>query len=56
MVTSLYLEPDIFRADYEPAPRPERPGGRAGTERVARGSGGRAQVLAARTLRLRPLG
>ena len=25
MVTSLYLEPDIFRADYAPAPRPERP-------------------------------
>ncbi len=26
MVTSLYLEPDIYRADYVPAPRPERPG------------------------------
>ena len=26
MVTSLYLEPDIFRADYAPAERPERPG------------------------------
>ena len=26
MVTSLYLEPDIYRADYAPAPRPERPG------------------------------
>ncbi|SEQ01144.1 cation diffusion facilitator family transporter [Microlunatus flavus] len=25
MVTSLYLEPDIYRADYTPAPRPERP-------------------------------
>ena len=25
MVTSLYLEPDIFRPDYEPARRPERP-------------------------------
>jgi cation diffusion facilitator family transporter len=25
MVTSLYLEPDIYRADYAPAPRPERP-------------------------------
>ena len=26
MVTSLYLEPDIYHADYAPAPRPERPG------------------------------
>jgi cation diffusion facilitator family transporter len=26
MVTSLYLEPDIFHEDYVPAPRPERPG------------------------------
>ena len=26
MVTSLYLEPDIYDADYVPAPRPERPG------------------------------
>ncbi len=26
MVTSLYLEPDVFRSDYEPAARPERPG------------------------------
>jgi cation diffusion facilitator family transporter len=26
MVTSLYLEPDVFRADYAPDPRPERPG------------------------------
>jgi cation diffusion facilitator family transporter len=26
MVTALYLEPDIYRADYTPAPRPERPG------------------------------
>ncbi|WP_344801660.1 cation diffusion facilitator family transporter [Microlunatus ginsengisoli] len=25
MVTALYLEPDIYRADYAPAPRPERP-------------------------------
>ena len=25
MVTALYLEPDIFHADYEPQPRPERP-------------------------------
>ena len=25
MVTSLYLEPDIYRADYTPAPRPEAP-------------------------------
>ncbi|HEU5486891.1 MAG TPA: cation diffusion facilitator family transporter [Microlunatus sp.] len=25
MVTALYLEPDIFHADYTPAPRPERP-------------------------------
>ncbi|MEA2560074.1 MAG: hypothetical protein QOH06_1578, partial [Acidobacteriota bacterium] len=25
MVTSLYLEPDIFKADYVAAPRPERP-------------------------------
>jgi cation diffusion facilitator family transporter len=25
MVTSLYLEPDIYRPDYTPAPRPERP-------------------------------
>ena len=25
VVTSLYLEPDIFRADYVPAERPERP-------------------------------
>ena len=25
MVTSLYLEPDVYRSDYEPAPRPERP-------------------------------
>ena len=25
MVTSLYLEPDIYRADYVPAERPERP-------------------------------
>lgn len=25
MVTSLYLEPDIYRPDYAPAPRPERP-------------------------------
>jgi cation diffusion facilitator family transporter len=25
MVTSLYLEPDIFKADYAAAPRPERP-------------------------------
>ena len=25
MVTALYLEPDIFRADYTPAERPERP-------------------------------
>jgi len=25
MVTSLYLEPDVYREDYEPAPRPERP-------------------------------
>jgi cation diffusion facilitator family transporter len=26
MVTSLYLEPDLYRSDYEPAPRPARPG------------------------------
>ena len=26
MVTSLYLEPDIYRSDYQAAPRPERPG------------------------------
>ncbi len=26
MVTSLYLEPDIYRADYVPAERPDRPG------------------------------
>ncbi len=26
MVTSLYLEPDIYRADYGPAERPDRPG------------------------------
>ena len=25
MVTALYLEPDIYQADYTPAPRPERP-------------------------------
>jgi cation diffusion facilitator family transporter len=25
MVTALYLEPDIYRADYTPAPRPEAP-------------------------------
>jgi len=25
MVTSLYLEPDIYRPDYTPAPRPEAP-------------------------------
>ncbi len=25
MVTALYLEPDIYQADYQPAPRPERP-------------------------------
>jgi cation diffusion facilitator family transporter len=25
MVTSLYLEPDVYREDYAPAPRPERP-------------------------------
>jgi cation diffusion facilitator family transporter len=25
MVTSLYLEPDIYDSDYHPAPRPERP-------------------------------
>jgi cation diffusion facilitator family transporter len=25
MVTALYLEPDVFHADYVPAPRPERP-------------------------------
>ncbi|HET9871570.1 MAG TPA: cation diffusion facilitator family transporter [Propionibacteriaceae bacterium] len=25
MVTSLYLEPDIYRSDYTPASRPERP-------------------------------
>ena len=25
MVTALYLEPDIYRADYTPAARPERP-------------------------------
>jgi cation diffusion facilitator family transporter len=25
MVTSLYLEPDVYRPDYEPAPRPDRP-------------------------------
>jgi cation diffusion facilitator family transporter len=25
MVTALYLEPDIYRADYVPAPRPDRP-------------------------------
>lgn len=25
MVTSLYLEPDVYRSDYTPAPRPERP-------------------------------
>ncbi len=25
MVTALYLEPDIYRADYAPAPRPEAP-------------------------------
>ena len=25
MVTALYLEPDIFRPDYKPAARPERP-------------------------------
>jgi cation diffusion facilitator family transporter len=25
MVTALYLEPDIYTADYRPAPRPERP-------------------------------
>ena len=26
MVTALYLEPDIYHADYVPAARPERPG------------------------------
>jgi divalent metal cation (Fe/Co/Zn/Cd) transporter len=26
MVTSLYLEPDLYRSDYVPAPRPDRPG------------------------------
>ena len=26
MVTALYLEPDIYHADYIPAERPERPG------------------------------
>ena len=26
MVTALYLEPDIYRADYAPAARPDRPG------------------------------
>jgi cation diffusion facilitator family transporter len=26
MVTSLYLEPDVYHADYRPDPRPERPG------------------------------
>jgi len=26
MVTALYLEPDIYRADYAPPPRPDRPG------------------------------
>ncbi|HLT60387.1 MAG TPA: cation transporter, partial [Microlunatus sp.] len=25
MVSALYLEPDIFSEDYQPAPRPERP-------------------------------
>lgn len=25
MVTAVYLEPDIYHADYTPAPRPERP-------------------------------
>jgi hypothetical protein len=25
MVTSLYLEPDIYDPNYVPAPRPERP-------------------------------
>jgi cation diffusion facilitator family transporter len=25
MVTSLYLEPDVYRSDYTPAPRPDRP-------------------------------
>ena len=25
MVTSLYLEPDVYREDYTPAPRPDRP-------------------------------
>lgn len=25
MVTALYLEPDIYAADYQPAPRPDRP-------------------------------
>lgn len=25
MVTALYLEPDIYAKDYQPAPRPERP-------------------------------
>ena len=26
MVTALYLEPDIYKADYAPAARPDRPG------------------------------
>ena len=26
MVTSLYLEPDVYKADYVAAPRPDRPG------------------------------
>ncbi len=26
MVTALYLEPDIYEADYVPAARPDRPG------------------------------
>jgi len=26
MVTALYLEPDIYDANYEPAARPDRPG------------------------------
>lgn len=25
MVTALYLEPDLYRADYQPQPRPDRP-------------------------------
>ncbi len=43
-VTSLYLEPDIYRADYRPGPRPRADGAAGGDARRDGGPAGRVQA------------